>query len=81
LTKGKQVADTSSDDDDEPASSRHPAATPTPVPLTEEPWKREFNHHLKGEDELPEKVSLVQWWGVHVILFNHVASAEFTSER
>jgi hypothetical protein len=31
---------------------------------SEEWWKIEFNWYLNGEDELPKKTSLVQWWGV-----------------
>ena len=59
IRKGKQVAEESSSDDDE-----HLAA-PTPVPApSEAPWKREFNRYIKGEDELPDGMILVQWWGV-----------------
>jgi hypothetical protein len=72
--KGKQFADTSSDDDDEPALSWHPTATLTPASSTEEPWKQEFNHYLKGEDKVPEKMTLVQWWGVHAFL-NHLTES------
>jgi hypothetical protein len=55
----KQGVDEESSSDDE-----HPAA-PTPISMpSEEPWRREFNRYIKGEDELPEGMPLVQWWGV-----------------
>ena len=60
----KQGIDEESSSDDE-----HPAVpTPIPVPL-EARWKREFNRYLKGEDELPEGMPLVQWWGVCILSF------------
>jgi hypothetical protein len=31
---------------------------------SEEWWRIEFNRYLNRKDELPEKTSLVQWWGV-----------------
>jgi hypothetical protein len=40
------------------------AASPPTMASAKELWKREFNRYLKGEDELSEGMTLVQWWGV-----------------
>ena len=29
------------------------------------PWMREFNHNIQVCDEVPEGMTLVQWWGVY----------------
>jgi hypothetical protein len=28
------------------------------------PWMREFNQYIQVRDEVPEGMTLVQWWGV-----------------
>ena len=28
------------------------------------PWMREFNQYIQVRDEVPEGMSLIQWWGV-----------------
>ena len=48
----------SSDDDTSPIS-------PVDGP---EPWRREFNRFLQGEDELSDGMTLVQFWGVSDLL-------------
>lgn len=46
---------------------------PMPAPNTaEEPWKREFNRYIKGEDELGDKTTLIQWWGVRNLYWLYV---------
>ena len=72
-TKRKQFVDISSNDDDEPTLSWHHAML-TPASSTEEPWKQEFNRYLKREDKIPEKMTLVQWWGVCAFL-NHLTKS------
>ena len=54
------AVDSSSDSSSDELSAPSPL---TPV-SSDEPWKREFNRYLKGEDELLEGMTLVQWWGV-----------------
>lgn len=53
------VAEDSSSDDDEHTAVPIPISVPS-----EERWRHEFNRYLKGEDEVPEGMPLVQWWGV-----------------
>ncbi len=59
--KGKQKQNTFCDDSD--SDSDHDGISNTPT-TTEAPWQREFNRYLRGEDELPENMTLIQWWGV-----------------
>lgn len=65
--KGKQTrsalfADAeSSDNSDEDKTAQNVSST-----SSEETWRIEFNRYLNSEDELPEKTSLVQWWGVSI---------------
>ena len=59
--KGKTLAVDSSSDSD---SDDLIAPSPLTQGSSDQQWKREFNHYLKGEDELPEGMTLVQWWGV-----------------
>ncbi len=70
-TKGKQPANNSSQDLSSDSDNNNLLATsaPTPAP-SEEPWKREFNRYIKGEDELSEGMTLVQWWGVCLFSYN-----------
>ena len=28
------------------------------------PWQKEFNQYLEVRDEVPEGMTLIQWWGV-----------------
>jgi hypothetical protein len=58
--KGKQKRATFCDDSD----SDDDGISNTPTTTSEAPWRREFNRYLRGEDELPENMTLVQWWGV-----------------
>jgi len=51
-------------DDDSSGSEEEEASTPKPSVPVEEAWRREFNRYLNGEDELPEGMTLVQWWAV-----------------
>jgi hypothetical protein len=37
--------------------------TQAPLNLAE-PWRREFDQYLTGHDEVPDGMSLPQWWGV-----------------
>ena len=59
--KGKMLSvDSSSDSNSDDLS----APSPLTQASSDEPWKKEFNRYLKGEDELLEGMTLVQWWGV-----------------
>jgi hypothetical protein len=55
------MAEYTSDEDDDDSAS-------TPAEIAE-PWRREFNQYLNGSDEVPNGMSIVQWWGV-CIAFN-----------
>ena len=55
------MAEYTSDEDDDDSVS-----TPTEIA---EPWRRKFNQYLNGSDEVPNGMSIVQWWGV-CITFN-----------
>ena len=39
---------------------------PTPSAPTDptRPWYKDFRRYLDTEDELPEDMTIVQWWGV-----------------
>jgi hypothetical protein len=32
------------------------------------PWLKEFHYYLNSFDEIPEGMSIVQWWGVSCII-------------
>ena len=65
--KGKMLAvDSSSDSNSDDLS----APSPLTLASSDQPWKQEFNRYLKGEDELPEGMALVHWWGV-CLCFTH----------
>jgi hypothetical protein len=49
---------------DDSESESGDTSTNTPATTSDEPWRPEFNRYLRGEDELPENMTLVQWWGV-----------------
>jgi len=48
---------------DDSESESDDTSTNTPATTSDEPWRPEFNRYLRGEDELPENMTLVQWWG------------------
>ena len=53
------MAKYTSDEDDDDSTS-----TPTEIA---EPWWHEFNQYLNGSDEVPNGMSIVQWWGVCIV--------------
>ena len=62
----KPAVDSDSETESDSDADNLSAASPPTMASSEEPWKREFNRYLKGEDELSEGMTLVQWWGVRL---------------
>jgi len=38
--------------------------TPSPLDDPEKPWKRDYNAYIDTVHDVPEGMSVVQWWGV-----------------
>ena len=51
------------EDDDDGASDQLPSAIATPVD-PQKPWLKDFNYYINMSDQLAEKQTIVQWWGV-----------------
>ena len=61
---GSMLADLSSDDKNHTTLSR--GASQAVVGPGQE-WEKEFNKYIMLDDDIPETVSTVQWWGVCTI--------------
>ena len=59
----KPLAEDTTDEEEE-------LSTPTPTADVSKPWKNEFNWYLDGNDEVPNGMSLPQWWGVHSFILH-----------
>ena len=61
--KLKRLASELSSDDEHmvPVPS---TSSPSILGHSQAPWAGEFNRYLDSHDEVDEKISLVQWWGV-----------------
>lgn len=50
-----------SDSDEESEQGSH-----TQSSQTQTPWKIEFDRYLDTHEQLPDNMSVIQWWGVSV---------------
>jgi hypothetical protein len=48
---------------DDEADSDSPG-TQSPLDDAEQPWKRDYNAYIDTPHDVPEEMSVVQWWGV-----------------
>ena len=48
-----------SSEDEDDTHVTHPSSSDS-----SKPWMREFNQYIQVRDEVPEGMTLVQWWGV-----------------
>lgn len=48
------------DDKDVPVATSSSSSTPA--------WERAFDQYIYGDDDVPDGMSLVEWWGVRIIL-------------
>ena len=55
-----------SDDEDDEDSPVQSQGDPN------KPWLKEFNRYLSGMEMIPEKMSLVSWWGVSAHFLFHI---------
>lgn len=64
LTKQSMLMCELSDDEDESIEA--------PATASGNPWMDEFTRYYDAKDTVPDGMSNVQWWGVHILTDNHV---------
>lgn len=62
---GKLATLFADDSEDEPDTTSVPTA---PTAGSQKPWLMEFNQYLNGNDEVPEGMTLIHWWGVSICI-------------
>jgi hypothetical protein len=53
-----------SDSDSNDADNNDTPSASVPSLEPKEPWSKEYNMYLNAIDEIPEGMTLIQWWGV-----------------
>ena len=47
--------------------------SPPTQPSSPEPWIQGFQQYIDANDEVPESMSVIEWWGVSYFLFTSIA--------
>ncbi|PPQ76982.1 hypothetical protein CVT24_009477, partial [Panaeolus cyanescens] len=72
--KPRYTSNSDDSDDDETTKNTHASRQ---YGSEKEPWLREFERYIDGEDEIEEDQDIVQWWGINARRFPTWASLAF----
>lgn len=62
--KVRRLLADSDDDENQPTGSAGASTQSASIPA----WERSWNQYINVDDEIPEGMSLVSWWGVRLII-------------
>ena len=59
------------------SSTAADASSTPPDPAASKPWLTEFHQYLNGNDEVPDGMSIIKWWGVCISPVCHLNSVSY----